>query len=113
MNLVRVCVEVATLGSVVNHLPSSIHLGICGSSSLKEKPRIFTGTGGAAPPLGPWGLTAELHQGAHADLSFMLSDLSCGWMAGPLRVEESCCGEGNVSFLARILLLNIFPMGDF
>jgi len=80
-------------------------------SSLKEKPRKFTGAGGAAPPLGPWSHTAEQHQGAHADLSFMLSDLSCGWMAGPLGVEEFCCGGGNVSFLARQLLLNIFPMG--
>lgn len=47
-----------------------------------------------ALPLGPEGLTVELHQGAHADLSFLLSDLSFRWMAGPLRAGKSCCGEG-------------------
>lgn len=47
-----------------------------------------------APPLGQGGLTAELHQGAHADFSFLLSDLRFGWMAGPLRAGKSCCGEG-------------------
>ncbi len=47
-----------------------------------------------APPLGPVDLTVELHQGAHADLSFLLSDLSFKWMAGPLRAGKSCWGEG-------------------
>lgn len=26
--------------------------------------------------------------------AFLLSDLSFGWMAGPLRAGKSCCGEG-------------------
>ncbi len=56
---------------------------------------IFTGAGHAALPLGPVGLTVELHQGAHSDLSSMLSNLSCGWMAVPMRAGKSCCGGYN------------------
>ncbi len=95
--------NITRLGCVVNHLPNRIHWGICRSSPLKEKGSILTETGRAAPPLGPGGLMAELHQGAHADLS-------CGWMAGPIRVGKSCCGRCNVS---RRVLLNLWgPLWD-